>query len=143
MSTKASAVMHRWFQEVWCDGKPESIRALFASNGLAHGLGPEPVRGPDAFLGFWNGFRRTFSDIHIRVLAQVDEGPLTYVHCTARMKFRGRPVTLEGGCMCRIEGGQIAECWNNWDFVSLMVGMGARPADVIPRAFAGEVARFA
>jgi hypothetical protein len=32
--------------------------------------------------------------------------------------------------------------WNNWDFVSLMVGMGALPADVIPRAFAGETARF-
>ena len=143
MPTKSSAVMRRWFQEVWCDGRPEAIRELFALDGLAHGIGPEPVRGPDAFLTFWNSFRATFSDIHIAVHAEVDEGPLTYVRCTARMKFQGRPVTLEGGCLCRIQGGQIAECWNLWDFTGLLIGMGALPPDTIPRAFAGERARFA
>lgn len=142
MATKSSAVMRRWFQEVWCDGRPEAIAELFPSDSLAHGLGPEPVRGPEAFLAFWTAFRATFSDIHIGVLAEVDEGPLTYVRCVAKMKFRGRPVTLEGGCLCRIRGGQIAECWNTWDFVGLLVGMGALPADVVPRAFGGEVARF-
>jgi hypothetical protein len=54
MATKASAVMQRWFQEVWSEGRPAAIRELFASHGLAHGLGPEPVRGPDAYLAFWN-----------------------------------------------------------------------------------------
>ena len=52
MATKASAVMHRWFREVWCEGRPDSIRALFPPDGLAHGLGSEPVRGPEAFLAF-------------------------------------------------------------------------------------------
>ena len=137
MATKASAVMHRWFREVWCEGRPDSIRALFPPDGQAHGLGPEPVRGPEAFLEFWNTFRATFSEIHIAVLAEVDEGPLTYVRCLANMKFRGRLVTLEGGCLSRIRDGRIAECWNTWDFVSLLVGMGSLPADVIPRAFAG------
>ena len=140
MSTKSSAVMHRWFREVWCEGKPGSVHALFPADGLAHGLGPEPVRGPDAFLAFWTSFRATFTHVAIAVLDQVDEGPLTYVRCRADMRFEGRPVTLEGGCLCRIRGGQIAECWNTWDFVGLMVGMGALPADVVPRAFTG--ARF-
>jgi hypothetical protein len=74
------------------------------------------------------------------VLDAVDEGPRTYVRCEARMAFRGRPVTLEGGCLSRVERGQIVECWNTWDFTSLLVGMGALPADVIPAAFSG--ARF-
>lgn len=143
MATKASAVMRRWFQEVWCEGREASIAVLFAADGLAHGLGPTPVKGPQEFLAFWRTFRATFSDLHIGVLAEVDEGPLTYVRCLAKMTFRGKPVALEGGCLCRIERGQIVECWNTWDFVGLLVGMGALPADVVPRAFAGEAARFA
>jgi hypothetical protein len=137
MTTKSSAVMHAWFRDVWCNGRPEAIHELFAADGLAHGLGAEPVRGPAAFLTFWHAFRATFSNIQISVLAEVDEGPLTYVRCAATMQFRGRPVTLDGGCLCRIQNGQIAECWNTWDFTSLLVGMGALPADVIPQAFGG------
>ena len=143
MATKSSAVMHRWFQDVWCDGRRDVIAELFPPDGLAHGLGPEPVRGPAAFLEFWNVFHATFQDIHIRVLAEVDEGPMTYVRCLAKMTFRGAPVTLEGGCLCRIVDGRIAECWNTWDFVGLMVGMGTLPADVVPRAFAGQRAKMA
>lgn len=142
MESKSSAVMKRWFQEVWCEGKVECIAELFPADSLAHGLGPEPVRGPAAFLEFWRTFHATFTDIHIGVLAEVDEGPFTYVRCVARMRFQGRPVTLEGGCLCRIREGRIAECWNTWDFVGLLVGMGTLPPDVVPRAFAGQVARF-
>jgi len=142
MGTKSSVVMKRWFQEVWCEGKASTIAELFPADSLAHGLGPEPVKGPEAFLGFWRTFHATFSDIHIGVLAEVDEGPLTYVRCVAKMTFRGRPVALEGGCLCWILDGHIAECWNTWDFVGLLVGMGALPPDVVPRAFAGEAALF-
>jgi hypothetical protein len=143
MATKASVVVKRWFQEVWCDGRAETIRELFATDGLAHGIGPEPMRGPDAFLAFWNGFRATFSDIHVAVHAEVDEGPLTYVRCTATMRFRGHPVALDGGSLVRVHQGQIAECWNLWDFAGLLVGMGALPPDAIARAFAGQTATFA
>ena len=142
MRARPSAVMKRWFQEVWCEGKASTIAELFPADSLAHGLGPEPVRGPEAFLAFWQAFHATFQGLHIAVLAEVDEGPLTYVRCAATMTFRGRPVSLEGGCLCRIRDGRIAECWNTWDFVGLLVGMGALPPDVVPRAFAGDVARF-
>lgn len=142
MATRASDVMRRWFQEVWCDGRAETIRELFASDGVAYGVGPEPVRGHAGFLAFWNGFRATFSDIRIEVHAQVDEGPLTYVRCMASMKYRGRPVTLEGGCLARVHQGQIVECWNQWDFTGLLIRMGALPADCLPRAFAGDTLAF-
>jgi hypothetical protein len=142
MSTRASDVLRRWFQEVWCDGRPETIHELFAADGVAHGVGREPVRGPGGFLEFWNGFRSTFSSIHIAVQAHVDEGPLAYVRCVASMTFRGRPVTLEGGCLARVRHGQIVECWNQWDFAGLMIRMGALPEDCLPRAFAGDTLAF-
>ena len=137
MRASSSDVMRRWFQEVWCEGRPDAITALFPPDGLAHGLGAEPVKGPAAFLEFWKGFHSTFSDIHIAVDDSVDEGDNIYVRCTARMKFKGKPVVLSGGCQARIVGGRIAECWNTWDFVTLMVQMGALPADVVGRAFSG------
>jgi len=142
MATKASDVMRRWFQEVWCEGNPATIAELFPAHGLAHGLGAEPVRGPEAFLEFWRGFRATFRDLHIRVDDALDEGPMTYVRCTARMKHANTPVVLAGGCQARIEDGKIAECWNTWDFVTLLTQMGALPPDVLGRAFAGGRARF-
>ena len=142
MATKSSVVMRRWFQEVWCDGRSATITELFPADGIAHGLGPEPVTGPAAFLAFWTVFHATFTDIHISVESEVDEGPMTYVRCAARMKHRGRPVELRGGCQCRIEGGKIRECWNTWDFTGLLVAMGTLPPDVVARGFAGERARF-
>ena len=96
MAATASAVMRRWFQEVWCEGREASVAALFAAHGLAHGLGPTPVKGPQEFLAFWRTFRATFSDLHIGVLAEVDQGPVTYVRCLAKMTFRGRPGALCG-----------------------------------------------
>ena len=143
MATKASDVLRRWFREVWCEGRAEAIAELFPPHGLAHGLGAEPVRGPEAFLGFWRGFRATFGDVHIGVDDVVDEGRTAYARCTARMTYGGRPVVLTGGCQARVEDGRIAECWNTWDFLTLLVQMGALPADALPRAFAGEHARFA
>lgn len=143
MTTRASDVMRRWFRDVWCEGRPEAIQALFAPDGLAHGVGPAPLRGPQEFLGFWRGFRATFSDIHIEVLDALDEGPRTAVRCVATLRFQGRPARLEGMCVATIEGGKIVECWNTWDFLGLLVGMGTLPGDALPRAFAGARASFA
>jgi hypothetical protein len=140
---KSSVVMKRWFDEVWARGRDEAVDELFAKDGLAHGLGDAPVRGPAEFRAFRDAFRATFRDVAIEIESTVDEGPMTYVRCVGRMTYQGKPVTLRGGCQCRIEGGKIAECWNQWDFVGLLVQMGALPADALARAFAGERATFA
>lgn len=142
METRASDVMRRWFREVWCEGCEGTIEALFPEHALAHGLGPEPVRGPGAFRAFWSNLRAVFRDIQIQVVDVIDEGERCYVRCTSSLTFRGRKVSLGGGCQCTVRGGQIVECWNTWDFLGLLTEMGALPEDAIARSFAGERARF-
>jgi hypothetical protein len=130
--------MRRWFAEVWCASCVGTIDELFPEDGLAHGLGPGPVRGPEAFKAFHAEFCRTFRDIHIDVVDAIDEGDRCYVRAVATMTFQGRRVTLTGGCLSRVVDGRIAETWNEWDFLGLLVGMQALPADIVPQAFAGQ-----
>ena len=139
---KSSEVMRKWFEEVWCNGRGDLIGEMFADDGVAHGLGPEPVKGPPAFRAFWKRFNEVFKNIRIEVKGAVDEGEQCYVRCAGRMKFRDKEVVLDGGCLATVRGGKIRECWNLWDFTGLLVSMEALPPDAIERAFRGEKATF-
>lgn len=142
MGNRPSDVMRRWFREVWCDSCEGTIEALFPAHGLAHGLGPEPVRGPEAFREFWRTLRAVFRDIRIDVVDAIDEGERCYVRCTSTLRFGDRTVGLPGGCVSVVRDGQIQECWNTWDFLGLLTEMGALPPDTVERAFRGEKASF-
>ena len=142
MNLKSSDVMKKWFEEVWCNGRGDLIQDMFAEDGVAHGLGAEPLKGPAAFRAFWKRHNEVFKNIRIDVRGAIDEGEQTYVRCTGRMNFNGKPVVLEGGCLATVRGGKIRECWNLWDFTSLLVQMEALPADVIERAYEGKKVRF-
>lgn len=96
------------------------------------------IGGPDEFVAFWTGFREGFQDIRIDVDHAVDEGDWTFVSCTATFTRDGKPMTLEGGCRCRVEDGRILECENYWDFTGLMQQMGALPANAFQRACEGK-----
>ena len=47
-------IMRRWFQEVWNQGRTETIHELFSPEGVAHGQeSPEAeLRGPAEFEAF-------------------------------------------------------------------------------------------
>jgi hypothetical protein len=139
---KPSDVMRKWFEEVWCRSRGDQIAEMFAEDGLAHGLGAEPVKGPAAFREFWKRFNEIFKNIRIEVRGAVDEGEQCYVRCTGRMTFRDKPVVLDGGCLATVRGGKIREVWNLWDFLGLLVSMEALPPDAVERAFGGQKAAF-
>src|SRR5439155_750319 len=49
MSEENKALMRRWFEEVWNEGRAEAIPDMFADEGIAHGLSDDPLnplRGP-------------------------------------------------------------------------------------------------
>jgi steroid delta-isomerase-like uncharacterized protein len=136
MSEENKAVLRRWFEEVWNLGRADAIDELFAADGVAHGLadvsGGE-LRGPARFREFHRGFREAFPDITLTVEDLIAEGDKVAARCSARATHRSDslgfaatdlPVAFEGMCIVRIRDGQIAEAWNNFDFMTMYQQLG-------------------
>ena len=49
------------------------------------------------------------------------------------------PVTFNGGAFARVQGRQIVETWDSWNFLGLLEAMGALPQGTLRLALAGEL----
>lgn len=128
-----------WFQRVWNNGEEDAITELMHPACEVHGLGEEPLRGPEAFRAFWHSLNGTFGDIQIQVDETIECGTNVFGRATVEMSFHGKPVRMEG-CSTMIvdaETGRILSAWNCWDFLALMADMGALPKDAFERACRG------
>src|SRR5260370_36478517 len=78
------ALLHRWFEEVWNQGREESIDELLAKDGRIFGLGESDaeVRGPYGFKPFFRNLRTSSPDMHIRIedtIAEADKAAVRIV----------------------------------------------------------------
>ena len=125
------ALIRRWFEEVWNQGRVEAIAEMFAADGVAHGLSDEPaktMKGPADFAPFHGMFRGAFPDIEVVVEDTIAEGDLVAARCSVRGKHTGdhlgvaasnAPVQFTGMTIVRIKDGKIVEAWNNFDFLAM------------------------
>lgn len=127
------ALFERWFEEVWNERRDATIDALFAADGIAHGL-PDTLRGPAGFRAFRDGFLRAFPDVQIEVHDVIEsppdrDGTITVVGRATG--YIGRPgggrAELPFMCWSRWRGGKISESWNICDFHGLEKQVGALP----------------
>jgi len=132
-------VIHRWFDEVWNQGREETIDELFPADGIAYGLGEagSEVRGPAAFKVFWNNMRTAIPDVHIRIEDTIVEGEKAVVRVVLKgthlgeglgLAPTGRPVSFSGIVIVKVISGQIVEGWQNWDQLGLLQQVGAVPS---------------
>src|SRR5260370_41871801 len=63
------ALVHRWFEEVWNQGREESIDELLAKDGRIFGLGESDaeVRGAYGFKPSFRNLRTSSTDMNIRI----------------------------------------------------------------------------
>jgi steroid delta-isomerase-like uncharacterized protein len=130
-------VVRTWFEELWNQGKEETMERLFAADGIAHGLGADgsPLRGPEGFRPFFRAFRQAFPDLHVEVLRTITEGELVTTHCRVTGTHRGNgmglatgnSVDFSGMTIVRVRDGKIIEAWNNFDFMSFYQQIGMLP----------------
>ena len=137
MSEENKAILRRWFEEVWNEGRGEAIDELFDEDGVAHGLagdGGGELRGPAGYKPFFRRFRDAFPDIEIVVEDIIAEGDRVAARCTVRGRHQSdslgfaatnQPVEFDGICIVRIRDGKIVEAWNNFDFMAMFVQIGA------------------
>jgi steroid delta-isomerase-like uncharacterized protein len=136
MSETNKALMQRWFEEVWNQGRTDAIDELLADDVVIHGLvdaSGQPVRGAQAFRDFHRQFRGAFPNMNITVEDVIAEGDRAVARCDVRGQHSGddlgfkatnAPVQFSGIAIVRIENGKIAEAWNQFDFMEMNKQLG-------------------
>jgi steroid delta-isomerase-like uncharacterized protein len=132
MSSENKAIVRRWFEEVWNQGRVETIDELFAPHGVAHGLGDD-LRGPDQFKPFHAAFRQAFPNIRIVLDQMIAEGDKVAYSWTAEGTHHGhlmniaptgRSSRFDGMGIVRVQNGQIIEGWNVFDQLTMFQQLG-------------------
>src|SRR5689334_20464023 len=136
MQIDPKTLLARWFEEVWNQGREETVDELMAPNAVAVGLGEmdQEVHGPSEFKIFLRNMRQALPDVRIDMedtTAERDKISARVVlkgtHCGNGLGVppTGKAVQIRGIVMVRIAGGKIIEGWNSWDQLGLLRQIGA------------------
>ncbi len=128
-------LMRRWFQEVWNEGRTETVHDLFASNGVARGQrsAESEIRGPEEFVKFVREIRGAFPDIKVRVEDVFGAGDKVVLRWSATMTHTGdalglppsgRTVRSRGITIARFADGKVVEGWDDWDQLGMLEQIG-------------------
>ena len=131
----AATLMRRWFEEVWNEGRAESIDELFPEHAVLWGVSRMGVasQGPAEFKEFHKGLRAACPDVHIELEDVVQEGDMAFARWTATMTHSGdglgmaptgRALQLSGMSALRVRDGKLVEGWNNWDQIGMARQLG-------------------
>ena len=129
------ALIRRWYDEVWVGRNPDAIDALYAPTWVGHFAGVE-LPGPAAHKQVAVLFNAAFPDARYEVEDLFGEGDRVgsrvVIRATHQGAFRGlaptgRSVTWTNMNIHHVAGGKIAEQWCQYDVLSLLDQLGARP----------------
>jgi len=136
MSIDSRTLLRRWFEEVWNQGREETVDELSAADAVAHGLGEgsEQEHSAADFKVFLRNMRSALPDLRIHVADTIVDGSKAVARLTVEGTHRGeglgvpasgRRVNISGIVIVRIENGKIVEAWNSWDQLGLLQQVGA------------------
>ncbi|MDX1616096.1 MAG: ester cyclase [Candidatus Promineifilaceae bacterium] len=112
------------------------VDELFASDYVRHVTGMPDIVGREAEKQFTAAIRAGFPDIHFTVEDRRVDGNRLFARWTAQGTHRGeymgipatgRPVTVAGMVIHRIEEGQFQESWDIVDNLSMLQQLGLVP----------------
>jgi predicted ester cyclase len=130
MSEENKALARRWFEEVWNQGREETIDEMFHPEGKAEGF-PTPeaiIAGAEQFKEIYRQFRKTFSGIHVEIEDLISEDDKVAIRWFASMRHTGEGITvaptkeavsLPGATFFRCKHGKIVAGWNLMDFTKI------------------------
>jgi predicted ester cyclase len=78
----------RWFEEVWNQGRRETIDELLPPDCVIHD-GVTEAKGPEDFKLFYDRMRRAFSDMHVTPAECLSEGDLVCLRWSVTMRHTG------------------------------------------------------
>lgn len=128
-------LIRRWFDEVWNQGRSETIDELFPETSVMWGVGrPEAsTTGPALFKEFYRNIRAACPDVQIVLDQVIQQDDTAFARWTATMTVTGeglgvapenQKIQIRGMTACRAENGVIVEGWNVWDQVGMARQLG-------------------
>jgi predicted ester cyclase len=137
MSTSCESLTRRWFEEVWNQRRESTIDEMLAPQAALHGIASpdgQTVRGPSGFKVYWRTILNALPDVRITVLDTVTENNKVAVRCLVEGTHHGeglgvavtkQKVKFTGIGIAHFQNGQIAEAWNEFDFLGVYQQLGA------------------
>jgi predicted ester cyclase len=136
-SPTPEALVRRWFEELWNQGREGTIDELLAADAMVHGLpGGESARGPEGFKPIFRQFKGAFPDMRIDIGKVVREGDSVACHCTVTGTHTGpgfgaasnNRISFTGITIVRARDGKLVEGWNAFDFLGCFQQIRLLPA---------------
>ncbi len=147
MSEENKALARRW-AEIMTQGNLDLVDEIYAPDYVGHDpTMPEDVRGVEGAREFYSMYRSAFPDAQITIEDQIAEGDMVATRWTGRGTHQGEllgvgpsgnRVEVPGITISRIEGGKVAEEWDNYDALGMMQAIGAIPEPAEPGEQAGS-----
>jgi steroid delta-isomerase-like uncharacterized protein len=129
------ALVRRFYEEAWGQGKLDVIDEVFANDYVRHDLRPtQALPGPQGQKRITADFRAAFPNLRFEVEILIAEDEFLAARWTATgthsgrwgtVEPTGRRATLSGVNIFRFEQGKVAELWNHRDDLGLMEQLGA------------------
>jgi steroid delta-isomerase-like uncharacterized protein len=135
MAQENSALIRRWFEEVWNKKRMEAIDEMASPDVIGHGQAQHATDvGLEEFRTFAKDLQSAFPDMKVTIDYVIEQGDKVVARWTATMTHKGnflgfaptgKKATITGTTTQRISGGKIVEGWDNWDQLGLLVQIGA------------------
>ncbi len=137
MSAEENKALARRWAEIFNQANLDLVDEIYAPDCVLHDpTMPEDTRGVDGAREFYSMYRSAFPDTEITIEDQLAEGDKVATRWTARGTHQGElmgvppsgnRVEVAGITISRIEGGKVAEEWDNYDALGMMQQIGAIP----------------
>ena len=142
------AVLTRFWEEVWDQGKLDVVDEIFHEKFVDHGLAPGLTKqGPEGAKEAVQQFRSAIPDLYLKVDHMVAEGDKVMTRWTAGGTQTGPMVsgrgtipptnnhaTVRGFTINRLEDGRIIDAWDNFDIMGMLQQLGVIPSGGPPGA---------
>jgi steroid delta-isomerase-like uncharacterized protein len=129
------ALVRRFYEEAWANGKLDVIDEVFANEYVRHDLrSTQALPGPEGQKRITADFRSAFPDLRFEVEFAIAEDEFvaarwaasgTHLGTWGAVEPTGRTATFSGVNIFRFENGKVAEIWNHRDDLGLMEQVGA------------------
>jgi predicted ester cyclase len=136
MSVENQDIAQRVIEEVWNNGKLDSIPDLFASESVIFEPSAQVLTGPEAYQQYVAAYRAAFPSLHFTIEDLQPKGDEVTLRLRATgvnpgfgpdRSANGSASAASGMTIFRLASGKVVESWVHWDTAGMLLNPGAFP----------------